>query len=173
MTPWDNVDVRANAFNPSRHAGTGGWVDRRAVLVSGGLAIATVLASVPGRAGAASDVFSAEAYTKLESDGLVASALSLMDGIGAVMIAAGGAAWTWQKPNTELALDVVQLQFKAASQGAWLSELQRARFDPGPAGSSSEFIARDAKPTGLRPVAVFREGVLTLVSVPEFAKWVV
>lgn len=150
-----------------------GSLTRRSALFAAGAAGAAVLSvSSPGRALAALPVFTAEAYAKLEADGLLAREVPTMEGLGARMVAKGGSALSWGRPDTDIALDVVQLKVPTSSRAAWLNALAAERFDQDDRVVHGAFVARDSGASGLRPIATLRSDALTLVSVPDFAKWI-
>ena len=114
-------------------------------------------------------VLAAEGYRKLADDGLeLRPAPRAFDALAVRMVEAGGVACTWGKPNTDIALTVVQVGV-APLDDAWtvaLAETGYVLTDDPVAGAHSG----PAEPgSGISPVAVLTDGTLTFVSAPTFA----
>lgn len=121
-------------------------------------------------------VFTADAYTRLASDGLEPREPHAVGGLAGVyplaaqLIEAGGLSCRWGKPQTDIALNVVQLF--DADFGIWQPALADAGFvetnDPVP-GAYTGPVDPGA---GISPVVVITEDTLTFVSAPTFASWI-
>lgn len=114
-------------------------------------------------------VLAAEGYQKLADDGLeLRPAPRAFDALAVRMVEAGGVACTWGKPNTDIALTVVQVGVTPLDD-AWtvaLAETGYVLTDDPVAGAHSG----PAEPgSGISPVAVLTDGTLTFVSTPTFA----
>jgi hypothetical protein len=115
-------------------------------------------------------VLSAEGYQKIAGDGLEPLASpQVFDDLAIRMVAAGGIACAWGRPNTDLVLTVVQVGFAPAEQPTWSQAIDESGYvltdDPIPGAYSGPADAAN----GIMPVAVPTSEVLTFVSSPAFA----
>jgi len=123
-----------------------------------------------GPAATCDTVLTADAYAKLEADGLEPREPRIFDPLATQMAAAGGLSCMWVRPQTDIALTVAQLN--DADWGAWQPALADAGFvetnDP-VAGAYTGHVESGA---GISPVVVVTDDTLTFVSVPAFAGWI-
>ncbi|WP_056007373.1 hypothetical protein [Agromyces sp. Root1464] len=114
-------------------------------------------------------MLAAEGYQKLTDDGLEPlPAPRVFDALAVRMVEAGGVACSWGKPNTDIALTVVQIGVTPPDD-AWTEALAETGYvltdDP-----VARAYSGPAEPgSGISPIAVLTDGTLTFVSAPTFA----
>jgi hypothetical protein len=123
-----------------------------------------------GPAATCETVLTADAYAKLDADGLEPRDPMMFDPLAMQMAEAGGLGCTWGKPQTDITLTVAQLT--DADWGVWEPALADAGFvetnDP-VAGAYTGPVESGA---GISPVVVVTGDSMTFVSAPTFAGWI-
>lgn len=133
---------------------------------------ATAMPSEEPTAGATcDDVLTADAYTKLEADGLVPRESSATDTIAGQIAEQGGLVCSWGKPQSDIILDVRQAMV-AGDATAWTNALAAAGYtqtdDPVPGAWTGPVDPGN----GLAPIVVVDDDTVTFVSAPTFAEWI-
>lgn len=121
-------------------------------------------------------VFTADAYSKLATDGLEpiepqsADHMATFYPVAAQMVEAGGLTCNWGKPQTDIGLTVAQISDVAF--GVWKPALAEAGFvetnDPVPGAYTGPVDPG----SGISPVIVVAGDSITFVSAPAFAGWI-
>lgn len=136
--------------------------------------VETTTAPEPSAAPAATcdDIFTAEAYDKLAADGLA----PLEPGndhtdFTALMVERGAVGCTWGKPQTDIMFWAAQLPVDDAEWAEWSTALADAGYTQTDSPVPGSFEGPE-NGSGIAPVVVHGDDVLTFVSVPEFAGWI-
>jgi hypothetical protein len=115
-------------------------------------------------------VLSAEGYQKIAGDGLEPLASpQVFDDLAIRMVAAGGIACAWGRPNTDLVLTVVQVGVAPAEQATWSQAIGESGYVLTDDPISGAYSGPADAANGITPVAVPTSEVLTFVSSPAFA----
>ena len=124
----------------------------------------------PDAAATCDTVLSAEGYQKVTSDGLEPLASPpVFDELAIRMVAAGGIACAWGRPNTDLVLTVVQVGVAPAEEATWSTALEASGYVLTDAPISGAYSGPADAANGITPVALPGSEVLTYVSSPAFA----
>jgi len=114
-------------------------------------------------------VLEAEAYQKLADDGLAPTTVGVGYPLAERMAEAGGLSCAWGKPQTDIALTVVQVPLGSADEAAWRSTLAELGYVESGQPVAGSFTGPIDPGSGISPVAVLAGGALTFVSAPTFA----
>ena len=110
-----------------------------------------------------------EAYQKLTDDGLAPTGVGVGYPLVERMTEAGALGCAWGKPNTDIALTVVQLPLGSADDTTWRSTLGELGYVEGGQPVAGSFTGPVDPGSGISSVAVLAGGTLTFVSAPTFA----
>ena len=129
------------------------------------------LTPAPDAASAATwdTVLADEAYQKLADDGLAPTAVGVGYPLVERMTEAGALACAWGKPQTDIALTVVQVPLASAGEEAWRSTLAELGYVESGQPVAGSFTGPVDPGSGVTSVAVLAGGTLTFVSAPTFA----
>ena len=114
-------------------------------------------------------VLAAEAYQKLADDGLTPTAVGVGYPLVERMTEAGALACAWGKPQTDIALTVVQVPLGSADEATWRSSLAELGYVESGEPVAGSFTGPVDPGSGVSSVAVLADGTLTFVSAPTFA----
>jgi hypothetical protein len=114
-------------------------------------------------------VLAAEAYRRLADDGLAPTAVGVGYPLAERMTEAGALACAWGKPQTDVALTVVQVPLGSADEAAWRSSLAELGYVESGEPVAGSFTGPVDPGSGVSSVAVLADGTLTFVSAPTFA----
>lgn len=110
-----------------------------------------------------------EAYQKLADDGLAPTGVGVGYPLVERMTEAGALACAWGKPQTDIALTVVQLPLGSADEAAWRSTLAELGYVESGQPVAGSFTGPVDPASGISSVAVLAGGTLTFVSAPTYA----
>jgi hypothetical protein len=114
-------------------------------------------------------VLAAAGYQKLAGDGLAPTAVGVGYPLVERMTEAGALACAWGKPQTEIALTVVQVPLGSADEAIWRSTLAELGYVESGQPVAGSFTGPVDPGTGVSSIAVLMGGTLTFVSAPTFA----
>ena len=117
-------------------------------------------------------VLTADGYAKLASDGLAPIETTYLHRLADQLSDAGGITCSWGKPQTDIVLTVVQLNFPGADHGIWATNLADAGYvesnDPVPGAHTGPVDPG----TGVPTVAVVADDRITFLSTRAFAEMI-
>jgi hypothetical protein len=115
-------------------------------------------------------VLSAAGYQKIAGDGLEPLASpQVFDELAIRIVAAGGIACAWGRPNTDLVLTVVQVGVAPGQEATWSQAIDESGYVLTDDPISGAYSGPAEAGNGITPVAVPTSEVLTFVSSPAFA----
>ena len=120
-------------------------------------------------AAACDTVLAPAGYQKLADDGLAPTAVGVGYPLVERMTEAGGLACAWGKPQTDIALTVVQVPIGSADEATWRSSLAELGYVESGEPVAGSFTGPVEPGSGVSAVAVLADGTLTFVSAPTFA----
>ncbi|WP_438853523.1 hypothetical protein [Agromyces sp. M3QZ16-3] len=115
-------------------------------------------------------VLTAEAYAKLEADGLETRTPTLFDPIAVDLQDEGGLVCSWGRPNSDNVVDVVQLPV-GDDEAEWGGALAAAGYTQGDDPVAGSYRGQPDAANGISPVVVIGSGTVTYVSTPVYAEF--